>query len=226
MSITPLGNSGATGAGNSVTTSTDQYGRTIIDAGKGNDNIEIFKGKHEGMYLVRINGRDQHLTEAELRNTVFRGGKGDDRIIVAENVTVPVTIEGGDGDDILYGGAGNDKISGGDGNDFIYGHDGQDIIDGGRGRDEIHGGKDGDIIYGGSGNDKIFGGEGIDHIMGNQGNDYIDGGAGRDIIEPGKGDNTIRMGYDGVIDEGLKHRGENGRLKILPPNPPPGQPPQ
>src|SRR4029077_20553588 len=42
-------------------------------------------------------------------------GGGDDRVAVAKDVAVPVTMRGGRGDDFLLGGAGPDKLIGGAG---------------------------------------------------------------------------------------------------------------
>ncbi|MCF6252720.1 MAG: type I secretion C-terminal target domain-containing protein [Methylococcaceae bacterium] len=62
------------------------------------------------------------------------GGKGDDEIY------------GGSGDDTIDGGKGDDEIDGGVGNDQIDGEKGDDIIDGGGGNDILTGG-DGDDIF-------------------------------------------------------------------------------
>ncbi|MFP6765930.1 MAG: hypothetical protein VB858_20030, partial [Planctomycetaceae bacterium] len=51
-----------------------------------------------------------------------------------------LVIEGGDGNDRLFGGFLNDTISGGDGADFLAGREGDDRLDGGPGRDLILGG--------------------------------------------------------------------------------------
>jgi hypothetical protein len=74
----------------------------------------------------------------------LRGGPGNDV------VTVPgaeaVTLDGGDGDDVLSAGAGADVLSGGPGDDTVAGGAGDDSIDGGTG---------GDLADGGDGNDAI-----------------------------------------------------------------------
>jgi Ca2+-binding RTX toxin-like protein len=44
-----------------------------------------------------------------------------------------LTIDGGDGDDVLAGGAGNDTLLGGAGNDVLLGGPGNDTLDGGTG---------------------------------------------------------------------------------------------
>jgi Ca2+-binding RTX toxin-like protein len=60
---------------------------------------------------------------------------GDD-VVDASAVTagsVPLTLDGGAGDDVLIGGAGDDTLLGGDGDDVLLGGDGNDTIDGGAG---------------------------------------------------------------------------------------------
>ena len=86
-------------------------------------------------------------------------GAGDDVVIVARNVSVPVALQGDLGDDVLVGGAGNDKcsnapnalkrlcgLSGGSGNDRLIGR---------RGDDSLYGEEGNDTLIGGSGNNDI-----------------------------------------------------------------------
>ncbi|MCY4363833.1 MAG: hypothetical protein OXE42_16905, partial [Gammaproteobacteria bacterium] len=69
----------------------------------------------------------------------------------------------------------NNEINGGNGDDAIYGEQGRDILNGGAGDDEIYGGEDNDIINGGAGDDWLDGGPGIDTFVfePGHGNDYI-----------------------------------------------------
>ncbi|MFM7541638.1 MAG: calcium-binding protein, partial [Planctomycetota bacterium] len=106
-------------------------------------------------------------------------------------ITLPVTINGGAGNDTITGGAGNDSINGGDGNDSINGGAGNDVINGnngndtltgGNGNDAINGNDGNDAVSGGQGNDAVTGGNGIDTLNGNDGNDSINGGAGDDLL--------------------------------------------
>ena len=77
---------------------------------------------------------------------------------------LPISIDGGSGDDSLHAGNGNDSIDGGAGDD---------------------------LIFGGQGNDSLFGEGGNDRITGREGNDFIDGGRGRDHLFGGAGDDTF-----------------------------------
>ncbi len=83
----------------------------------------------------------------------YNGGPGDDEVVVARNVPVPVTLRGGPGNDLLVGGAGNDKLIGGSGNDTLIGRAGNDALYGGPGDDKLVGGPGEDICVGGPGHD-------------------------------------------------------------------------
>ena len=69
----------------------------------------------------------------------------------------------------------NNEINGGRGDDAIYGEQGRDILNGGDGDDEIYGGEDKDTINGGEGNDFLDGGPGNDTFVFEPGN-------GKDVI--------------------------------------------
>lgn len=91
-------------------------------------------------------------------------GGGDDTVTVAKNVSVPVTMRGGRGNDFLRGGAGDDKLIGGAGNDRLVGWRGADLLAGGAGND---------IHIGGPGNDIILTGRGRDVVRRGPGNDVV-----------------------------------------------------
>lgn len=89
---------------------------------------------------------------------------GDDRVSVAKEVTIPITIRGGPGRDVLTGGSGNDKLIGGTGNDRILGGRGDDLLAGGPGRDSLFGGRGDDILLSGPGEGPRRGGGGNDKM--------------------------------------------------------------
>jgi RTX calcium-binding nonapeptide repeat (4 copies) len=97
-------------------------------------------------------------------------GGGDDRVAVAPEVVVPVTMRGGAGDDVLLGGSGPDKLIGGEGNDRLIG---------------------------GRGNDFLFGGEGNDVLIGGPGNDVLRGGYGEDTLRAGSGNDSVHQSLRG-----------------------------
>ena len=53
--------------------------------------------------------------------------------------SAPLTLDGGEGDDILIGGDGDDTLLGGEGDDVLIGGPGIDIIDGGPGDNVVLG---------------------------------------------------------------------------------------
>ena len=119
---------------------------------------------------------------------VLRGAQGDD---IIDGGAGNDRIEGMDGNDILYSdqfgpidGPSNvvDYIDGGSGNDLIFGAAGRDVVRGQGGRDIIHGRGGRDNLFGGAGNDDIFGGSEDDYLIGGGDDDFIDGEAGNDLI--------------------------------------------
>lgn len=90
---------------------------------------------------------------------------GDDKIVVHEEVSIPVTMRGGSGNDVLLGGRGADKLSGGSDDDRLVGGWGADLLAGGPG-DDVH--------------------------IGGPGDDVILTGPGHDVVRPGTGRNVVR----------------------------------
>jgi Ca2+-binding RTX toxin-like protein len=204
---------------------------TTIDAGAGNDKINISQNATTGEVTVDVNGAKKTFSAADSQNLVINAGDGNDNIKVGKGVTVKLTLDGGNGNDTINvdkgvttgqkidggdgndsinggsggdeikGGNGNDKIKGGAGNDTIEAGDGDDQVDGGDGRDYINGGSGDDKLLGGKGSDTIYGGDGKDNIQGGNGDDYLEGGKGNDTISGGKG-NDILSG--GIGDDTLK----------------------
>ncbi|MBH5340823.1 calcium-binding protein, partial [Neisseria meningitidis] len=68
------------------------------------------------------------------------------------------TLDGGEGNDALYGYNGNDALNGGEGNDHLNGEDGNDTLIGGAGNDYLEGGSGSDTyVFGeGFGQDTVY----------------------------------------------------------------------
>ncbi len=189
--------------------------KTVIDAGKGDDLINIHTNPN-GSVDVTINGEKHSFSAEEAKNLEVRGGSGNDTIVctgeadqnsfygmggfdfgIGRGSNPNLTIDGGSGDDIIVGSSGDDTIRGGSGDDFIMGSEGNDKINGGSGNDIIMGGDGNDEIHGGRGNDFIMGGDGNDHVYGDQGRDDVYGGKGRDWVQGGsKEQNFIEKIFD------------------------------
>jgi RTX calcium-binding nonapeptide repeat (4 copies) len=117
------------------------------------------------------------------------GGPGDDLI---EGGSAPDDLSGGDGIDSLVGGAGPDREGGGQGDDLVAGDAGADTLDGGDGADIVTGDAgSGDVLLGGTGMDLVTGGAGADNLNGGGGNDALVGGAGTDTVTTGTGTDDV-----------------------------------
>jgi Ca2+-binding RTX toxin-like protein len=75
-----------------------------------------------------------------------------------------ITINGGDGNDTLWGSQFSDVIHGGNGNDHLAGWDGND---------DLYGDSGDDVLDGVNGNDRMTGGPGLDTFRGGPGTDWV-----------------------------------------------------
>ena len=125
-----------------------------------NDSITVESDAAQQV-VVKVNGVVDNsvpsIAASDVRAIVVEGGDLGNRLDLraistsAFSYTDPVTgdpmsitIEGNNGDDVIYGSSGfGDVISGGDGDDFIDGREGDDVITGDDGNDSIYG-QDGD----------------------------------------------------------------------------------
>ena len=186
------------------------------------DEITIIENEDD---LIIVNrGVESIIPRADVSSYFFRAGDGDD--LFENRSSLPGTVLGGNGDDILIGGSGtdvirgedgNDRIDGGDGDDLIYGDEGDDVIQGGHGEDRLRGGDGADTIEGGhgndlidgnAGNDKLYGGFGNDRILGGLGDDDLFGEDGNDLVRGGDGDDLVRGGLGDDILYGDEGRDE------------------
>eukprot|EP00899_Mesostigma_viride_P013746 jgi/Mesvir1/22372/Mv17871-RA.3 len=180
-------------------------GDVAVAGGAGDDSINVDVGLFatsvtvsggDGNDDVQVSG---NATEAF---TVL-GGSGNDKLT---NVgTDRVTMDGGDGSDVLWGGAGNDTLYGGAGNDYLHGEDDVDY-------DKLRGGTGSDVLYGGVA-DLIDGGEDDDILVGIDGSTRFVGGPGLNIIIDGRGLNYTVNNTDGGVDKyavcAYNHRGRD-----------------
>ncbi|WP_422370452.1 VCBS domain-containing protein [Hoeflea sp.] len=120
--------------------------------------------------------------------SVSINGLNADDVIDASGYTGPVSLNGGDGDDIVTGGSGNDILVGDDGDDIMYGGDGDDTFrNWNPGTDEM---------YGEDGNDTFVFGSPGQHTPG----EIVDGGDGQDTIvhQAGNGMFTLSSNVSNV----------------------------
>ena len=123
------------------------------------------------------------LADIILRNTDTEIIQDNVFSLLNEGTSRRDLLNGGLGDDTIYGFAGSDELIGNAGNDFLDGGKGRDLLNGGDGDDFLYGGKGKDLLNGGDGNDFLDGGRGRDTLLGYSGDDVLVGGAGKDRLD-------------------------------------------
>jgi Ca2+-binding RTX toxin-like protein len=170
-------------------------GADVIHGGNGDDNISGGQGIAGAM--------DQ-----------LYGDAGND-IIKAGSQTFGSLLDGGAGNDQLYGNFAADTIKGGDGNDYLSTGGGADIMHGGAGNDSLKGGTAADQLFGDDGNDNLAGGTGNEFLYGGSGDDKLTGGGGNDYLSGGSGNDTFifapTFGKDIIAD----FQNTNGEQDII-----------
>jgi len=135
-----------------------QADSVIVNGTNGDDAVSVV-GDASGVAVIGLSAQ-VNITGAETasdRLTINTLG-GDD-VLDASGLTdgaVPLTANGGDGDDDLMGGAGNDTLNGDAGNDKLNGGAGDDTLNGGAGDDELIGGPGLDVLDGGPGDNILI----------------------------------------------------------------------
>lgn len=118
-------------------------GEDIVFGSSGNDTIHLNKGKE-------LDPFDGFMWALEDRS----------EIEIAYMSTIPDNeagvVDGGAGNDTIWGSNGADILHGGSGNDYIYGMDGDDDIFGENGND---------YLFGMEGSDSVSGGNGVDRRL-------------------------------------------------------------
>src|SRR5687768_3626306 len=151
----------------------------------------------------------------------IQGAAGNDLIILGTRLLMPVSMDGGDGNDSLSSGAGTDIVLGAGGNDYLFGGAGNDILNGQTESDELLGGSGLDTadfsnrLLGISAtmdnvaNDGVLEGDNLradfEAIIGGQGNDFMDlsgSQAGLELDGGGGADTIIGSAFNDAIHGG------------------------
>jgi Ca2+-binding RTX toxin-like protein len=83
--------------------------------------------------LMGGDGNDTMIVNGAVRSRIDGGTGNDDLYLTGESQYV--TLDGGAGDDRIFGTSNNETLIGGDGDDLLFGHGGLDEMTGGRGSD-------------------------------------------------------------------------------------------
>jgi uncharacterized delta-60 repeat protein len=170
-------------------------GTLTITGTPGDDVVHLTRVGDGHLLFPGVDGGTTRAFVAhDVRRIVMNGLGGDDLLDVSAlgqgdhfltfPLPIPVTLDGGAGNDTLIGGFGNDVLHGGtgddaldgrEGNDTLFGHFGADTLHGGDGNDYLNGGPDADQVFGDAGNDQVFA---VDSAR-----DTIDGGVGFDRVK-------------------------------------------
>ncbi len=152
----------------------------LNEGGAGTDTTEVNGGNGAEVFTATANGarvRFDRLNPAPFsidigttENLVLNANGGDDTFSATGNLAalIQITVDGGTGNDTIFGSNGIDLLLGGDGNDFVDGQQGNDVAllgagddtfqwDPGDGSDTVEGQDDTDtMLFNGSGIGEIF----------------------------------------------------------------------
>ena len=116
--------------------------RTLFVDGGGASELLTLRSPAATPNLVTVDLGDDGTDEAAVDRSTFdqvviRAGAGDDVVRIDETAgvavpftdTIPTTIEGGSGDDLMLGGSGAEDFRGGSDNDTVDGNRGNDTAD-------------------------------------------------------------------------------------------------
>jgi Ca2+-binding RTX toxin-like protein len=199
------------GAGNDTILTGDD--RDVIDAGTGNDAIDA--GDDDDS--VQAGAGDDTVFAGEGNDTVL-GGDGNDVLLggtrgdLLDPTHLPDAIDADPDNnrDLLDGGAGDDSLYGGDDADTLIGGIGNDLLDGGIDDDSLTGGAGNDVLLGGEGADVMTGGADRDLFIGATAGDVLDGSSEGDDFDTLdlRGSGPLRVNYDPA-------NSENGTVDFL-----------
>jgi Ca2+-binding RTX toxin-like protein len=116
-----------------------QSDNVVVNATNGDDVVSVAGGGTD----MRVSGLSAQVSVsggfASGDHLTVKALGGDD-VVDASGVAaraMVITLDGGDGDDVLLGGGGNDTLLGGAGDDVLIGGPGKDTIDGGAGSNVV-----------------------------------------------------------------------------------------
>ncbi len=204
----------------------------VYTAGAGEFN-SLYVGNEYNGSRVRISDSGATISSADARCTIpdgdvalcamparmrFALADAADSFATSDgsNLALPITVDGGDGDDGLDG---NAQLGA---SETLLGGPGKDRLRGFGGNDDLRGGPGDDTLEGGAGNDTVLGEDGNDTLTGDDqaapGADLVDGGPGidtmKEYVEYGTDIHPpADVSLDGVANDGRP--GENDDVRSI-----------
>ncbi|WP_226474923.1 M91 family zinc metallopeptidase [Pseudomonas sp. MWU16-30323] len=183
----------------------------VLETGNRSDTVKI-TGAPDGKLLVTVNGK-RYLIELLNRPDLeinqplhVKTHGGNDSVVVAPEVTTPIRINLGDGNDYARAGGGPTQIRGGSGDDVILLGSDNGVASGEGGNDVLVAGTGSGALYGGEGNDWLLALDGpperVMHMDAGKGNDSIISKSGHSVIHGNGGKNRITTLGSAVIYTG------------------------
>ena len=171
-------------------TLTGAAGTDSFDGGAGTDRVvETADSNFTIIGVQIISVATGTETPIGIERITINGGASGNRID-GRQATVPLILNGLDGNDSISGGNQNDLLFGGNGNDLLNGREGNDSLEGGDGNDGLSGYTGNDALRGDAGTDTLFGHDGSDQLFGGIDNDSLIGGGGTSVS--GDGPDTLQ----------------------------------
>ena len=129
------------GAGPNAFTVSGWTGRGTLDGLGGTDQIVAIRDTDQTLTNTSLASLGWGLlTLKRIETAKLSGGNSSNKLIANAFTLGPVTLSGGNGDDVLIGGSKNDSLAGGNGRDLLIGGLGADTLTGGVGDDILIGG--------------------------------------------------------------------------------------
>ncbi len=156
----------------------------------GTDDDDLITVADDEITIDTLDGSPFAVDLTEAAAVYVWAHAGNDEVSTDAEVATPMSIHGGEGDDVLQGGAAHDEIFGGAGLDEIFGGAGDDLLYGDEDEDSLDGGDGNDYLDGGSEDDELTGGAGSDYLVGGEDTDTLTGGTGIDRFDTDEDDPT------------------------------------
>lgn len=163
------------------------------------DSYEVSQITEEGVAKIKLVSNGFTQTFAGVTSIKYGGTAGADKILVS-NVSVPISLRGGAGNDVLrviapVSNTANRELRGDAGDDTLIGSDAADTLHGGLGNDVLMGMGGNDTLIGDDGNDELSGGTGVDTVDGGGGADELfwTFGDGADVLQAGDGTDIAKL---------------------------------